>query len=273
VQLSIPRFSGMHRVSGQTARGRAAVSMIVFFLSIVVLFVSAPAPAQRRGMSSNDLAGIQGQASDTGFVFARVQFNSGRGGYRSFGGWAHDYPVAEHHILDLVNRLTRIHVDEESYVIVRLDSEEIFRYPFLYFSEVGEMNLTPQEAANFREYLSRGGIAMVDDFDSRRNLEWFQSQMRLVFPDRDFALLDLEHPIFHIAYDLESLSMEGPGAGGQTPAFYGYSDERERLSMIINHNNDIGDLWEWLDEPMYPLPDTLMGVRLGINYLLYSMTH
>ena len=60
---------------------------------------------------------------------------------------------------------------------------------------------------------------------------------------------------------------------GDPPRFYGYFDDSRRLSMIINHNNDIGDFWEWLDQPRYPLQGTLAGVRLGINYLLYSMSH
>jgi hypothetical protein len=101
-------------------------------------------------------------------------------GFRRGGGWAHDYPVAEHHILDLTNRLTRINVEEESYVIVQLESEEIFEYPFLYFSEVGEMNLTPKETENFREYLGRGGIARSMTSIARIHWPGFRPDARCV---------------------------------------------------------------------------------------------
>jgi hypothetical protein len=37
--------------------------------------------------------------------------------------------------------------------------------------------------------------------------------------------------------------------------------------------NDIGNFWEWLDQPRLPLQGTMAGVRLGINYLLFSMSH
>jgi hypothetical protein len=260
-----------HLVRARMTRRRLVIVAILLPLLASLLLVSASAQ-RRRGRA--DWFSEQPPPTDTEFVFARVFFNSGYSGYGYMGGggWAHDYPAAEHHILQLAGRLTRIHVHQQSYTIVRLDSEEIFKYPFLYFSEVGEMNLTPEETVNFREYLGRGGIAMIDDFDSPASLAWFESQMRKVFPERGFLEMKLEHSIFHTGYDIETLDMDPPG-GWQRPKFYGYFDERDRLSMIINHNNDIGDFWEWLDQPVYPLQSSIEGVRLGINYLLFALTH
>jgi len=272
VQLPAGRFSDMHRALGGLARRRAAVAVLLLVFTGAFLTYAS---AQRGGFFSNDLAANQRPPEETEFVFARVQYNTGYSGRRfgGGGGWAHDYPTAELHILELAERLTRIHVEKQSYVIVQLDSEEIFQYPFLYFSEVGEMNLTPEEIENFREYLGRGGIAMIDDFDSPRSLAWFESQMRKVYPERGFEEMKVEHPIFHNAYDIDTRNVIPPMQYGDRPRFYGYFDERERLTMIINHNNDIGDFWEWLDQPLYPLEGTVEGVRLGINYLLFSMTH
>ena len=214
------------------------------------------------------------------FVFARVQYNTIREarGYRNFRGlegWAHDYPEAEEHILQLANEATGINVNKMSYVMVRLDSDEIFQYPFLYFSEVGEMYLTPREVENFREFLNRGGFAMIDDFDSQQSLAWFDSQMRQVFPNRNFVQLKVEHPIFHTFYDMPTLETEPPYEqnGGGYPKYYGYYDNHGRLCMILNHDNDLGDFWEWIDQPMYSLPASIEGIRFGIDYFLYSFTH
>jgi hypothetical protein len=266
------RFPDAYRAFGRWVRRRATLAvMLLVFMGASLAY----AAAQRRGFFSNDREANQRPPEETEFVFARVQYNSGFSGFgfRGGGGWAHDYPTAELNILELAERLTRIHLEKESYVIIQLDSEEIFQYPFLYFSEVGEMNLTPEETENFREYLGRGGIAMIDDFDSPRSLAWFESQMRKVFPDRGFEEMRVDHPIFHNAYDVDTLSVVPPMQYGDRPRFYGYFDEHNRLTMIINHNNDIGDFWEWYDQPRYPLEGTIEGVRLGINYLLFSMTH
>ena len=242
----------------------------------VVLLSLATLQAQRRfrGIFDDSEAERARAIEQSEFVFARVQFGSGRrGGFGGYGGWAHDYPDAEEHILQITNEATSVNLQKMAYVIVRLDSEEIFRYPFLYFSEVGEMNLSEAEVNGFREYLNRGGFAMIDDFDSQWSLDWFAGQMRRVFPDRSFVQLTIDHPIFHTFYEIPTLNLEAPFDYGVPPRFYGYYDDKGRLLMIINHNNDIGDFWEWIDRPMYPLQPSTEALRLGINYIIYSMSH
>ena len=239
-----------------------------------------PAFAQRQGFGRmrlwRDMESARKPPGDTEFVFARVRYGTGgRGFYRGGDGWAHDYPDAEEHILQIASEATGINVHKMSYVIVDLDSEDIFKYPFLYFSEVGEMGLSDFEVQNFREYFDRGGFAMIDDFDSQYSLDHFLSEMKRLYPDRDFPRLPLEHPIFHTFYEIPSLDIEPPyGAyDGGRPAFYGYYDNDGKLLMIINHNNDVGDFWEWIDQPRYPLQPSTEALRFGINYFVFAMTH
>jgi len=243
--------------------------------AVVLLIVSlSPLEAQRRFFGLfNDSDERQQAIEASEFVFARVQFGSGRRGFGGYGGWAHDYPDAEEHILQVANEATVINSQKMAYVIVRLDSEEIFRYPFIYFSEVGEMNLSEAEVIGMREYFNRGGFAMIDDFDNQWALDIFQAQMRRVFPDRSFVPMTIDHPIFHTFYEIPTLDLESPYDYGQPAKFYGYYDDKGRLLMIINHNNDIGDFWEWIDRPMFPLQPSTEALRLGINYFIYAMTH
>ena len=237
-----------------------------------------------------DLDSHREPPNSTEFVFARIQFTSHGPGRRNFGmarvcmpdsapygfyrvcGWAHDYPAAEENILQIAREATGINLNKDSYVLARLDSDELFRYPFGLMSEVGEMTLTEREAANLREYLNRGGFIVVDDFDGP-NLEWFQEQMKMVFPDRQFVPLTVDNPIFHTFYDVKTLEMAPPYPQRGTPKFYGYLDDHGRISMILDHNNDIGDFWEWIDEPRYDLHASIDGLQLGIDYFLYSLTH
>ncbi|MBI4463110.1 MAG: DUF4159 domain-containing protein [Acidobacteria bacterium] len=255
---------------------RRAARWAAFFLLVFLVPGIAARSQVQRGLHRlwEDLASHRQPPDSTEFVFARVQFNSlSSWGFGYLQGWAHDYPDAEEHILQIANEATGINLNKMSYVIVRLDSEEIFRYPFLYFSEVGEMNLTEPEVANFREYLNRGGFAMIDDFDGLAQLDWFAAQMKRVFPNRNFVEMTLDHPVFHTFYEIPTLEVEPPYQTSAPPKFYGYFDEKGRLYMIINHNNDIGDFWEWIDQPMYPLEPSTEALRFGINYLIYSLTH
>jgi Domain of unknown function (DUF4159) len=45
------------------------------------------------------------------------------------------------------------------------------------------------------------------------------------------------------------------------------------MIVAISFNQDIGDAWEFADDPNYPEKLTTEGIRLGINYVAYAMTH
>lgn len=256
----------------------AAAALLLCLLTVQLLF------GQREDWEleqlCQDLAAHR-QPPPTEFVFARIQFTShapGRGFWRRptpcgpLEGWAHDYPAAEQNILQLTREATRINLNKDSYAMVRLDSDELFRYPWGLMSEVGEMTLTDREVANLRTYLDRGGFIVADDFDGP-NLEWFQQQMNRVFPGRQFVPLTVDNPIFHTLYEVKTLEMEPPYPQRGFPRFYGYYDDHGRLSMILDDNNDLGDFWEWIDDVRYPLVPSAEGLRFGINYFLYSLTH
>jgi len=43
--------------------------------------------------------------------------------------------------------------------------------------------------------------------------------------------------------------------------------------VAICHNMDLGDAWEWADLPEYPEKYATQAFQLGINYVIYAMTH
>jgi hypothetical protein len=224
-----------------------------------------------------DLQGKRQPPKDTEFVFARVRFTSngpGRGpGYdHRTPGWSHDYPNSEEHILGIASEVTNINLNKESHVIVDLDSPDLFKYPFAYFSEVGEMTLTDKEVVNLREYLNRGGFIIMDDFDSP-SFNWFTREMQKVFPQREFVKLTASHPLFSTFYGIDNIDLDPPYEQPGKSGFMGYHDERGRMLIVGNVNNDLGDYWEWIDQPQYPLPPGTAALRFGVNYLLYGMTH
>jgi Domain of unknown function (DUF4159) len=192
--------------------------------------------------------------------------------------WKHDYPESDEFLINLLHELTGIRVNPKSYKIVELSSPEIFNYPFLYLSEPGFLQLTPKEIANLGEYIRRGGFIMADDFRTGaylrgpEELDVLRRYLKLAVPERELVRLDVKHPIFHNHFDVGSLHMSPP-YGGFLPEFWGLSDENGRLQLIANYNNDIGDFWKYLDEGDKPLPDSTLSIRLGINYIVYAMSH
>jgi hypothetical protein len=43
--------------------------------------------------------------------------------------------------------------------------------------------------------------------------------------------------------------------------------------VAVSYNSDIGDAWEWADDPRYPERYSSQAIRLGVNYIVYAMTH
>jgi hypothetical protein len=43
--------------------------------------------------------------------------------------------------------------------------------------------------------------------------------------------------------------------------------------IAITTNSDVGDSWEYADDPRYPEKFSALGIRLGVNYILYDLTH
>ncbi|MBX2880989.1 MAG: DUF4159 domain-containing protein [Granulosicoccus sp.] len=214
------------------------------------------------------------------FVFARLQYRGN--GYNDWPRWSADYPEAEIHFTAGLDRLTVVDVSDRS-TLIRLDDNQIFDYPWLYVVEVGFMRLANEEAALLREYLLRGGFLMVDDFHG--NWEWqnFEEEMVKIFPDRPIVDLANTNETFHVLYDLSSRS-QIPGIralrqnrtwekGGRFPRWRGVLDDSNRLMIAINFNQDIGDAWEHSDESEYPQPLAAEAYRLGVNYVIYAMTH
>ena len=230
----------------------------------------------------------------TEWTFARLMFPPGENdGYRGrFDGdwrlglslWTQDYPRADRHFSQAVRRLTRIHVRGAEQPIMLEDGDEVYNFPWLYAVQVGEWGLNAGEAKILRDYLLRGGFFLADDFLGRTEWGYFEKAIRLAFPDHPIVDIPDDDPIFHTVYDLdEKLQMPGMAHlragnkngwdGGDVPKWKAIYDDKGRILVAITYNSDVGDAWEWADEPRYPEKFAGMAVRLGVNYVVYSMTH
>jgi hypothetical protein len=210
---------------------------------------------------------------DGRYAFTRIRYGTRVGGN---GGWEHDYPAADRNFAAILDYITnmRVHLDDSN--ILDLDDPRIFENPVIYMSEPGGWTTDDREAVNLRAYLLKGGFIVFDDFDGEPEWRNLVRQMKAVLPDHDFIRLDVSHPIFHSFYSLRTLDVPHPMLDGIEPIFYGLFDDNRpdgRMMAIANFNNDIGDYWEWSAEGLYGDAPTVDAYRLGVNYLVYEMTH
>jgi hypothetical protein len=256
-------------------RGRAIVALLS-------LWAVSSGVAQTGGDSPDGPAALGSHTRGRAFYFTRAVYTDIERRGR-FGWWSVDYPKADRQFLVGLTRLTGIdaHHSENP---VRLDDPELRRYPLVYAVEVGHMALTDAERTGLRNYLMAGGILLVDDFWG--SWEWanFQSEMAQVLPGYPIIDLPPHHPLLHVFYDLaEIVQVPNVGLGraggrtwekdGYTPALRGIFDEHGRLLVVINWNSDLGDAWEWAEDPYYPIRFSNFAYQLGVNVIVYAMSH
>ena len=254
----------------------------------VLLLIATVGYAQRgfrgRFYEEEDVPMPADAGEKTEYQFARLRYDSfsrGRGWYGG-GSWATDYPKADRQFLQGVRRLSRLHSRSVEQV-VDINSDDMYRYPWIYAVEVGRWELSDTQAHRLRDYLNRGGFLMVDDFHGDYEWDVFAHSLMKVFPDRPIVDLESRDAIFHVIYDLDQ-RVQVPGIqilysgstsekGGIEPKWRGVYDDRERVLVAICHNMDLGDAWEWADHPQYPEKYAALAYRIGLNYIVYSMTH
>jgi hypothetical protein len=233
--------------------------------------------------------------AQTDWTRARLRYPSVYGP-RRFGGedlnWTIDYPRSDRHLLQGVRRLTQIDTRSVEQVVDLDGTDDVYNWPMMYAVEVGHWALPDDQAAQLRDFLLRGGFLMVDDFHGDQpynnvRSEWqvFLASMTRVFPDRPIVDLPNADPIFHTIYDLDD-RFQVPGwqwyrsgrtyeAGetGKTPHWRAIYDDKGRVMVAICHNMDLGDAWEWSDDPRYPEKWASLAYRIAMNYFVYDLTH
>ena len=71
----------------------------------------------------------------------------------------------------------------------------------------------------------------------------------------------------------EYASEPNPETRKKDVVWFALNDDQNRMVVAVNYNTDIGDAWEFADVPYYPEKYASAAFRLGINYIIYSMTH
>ena len=207
----------------------------------------------------------------TELIVARWHF--GTNGNIGHLGWSHNYPGSDENFNGFIRNATGIDVEVGSYLIVELGEPNVFDYPFAYVSEPGEMDLTEQEAVNLREFIDRGGFVLMDDFDGSWQLENMREEVQRVFPDRPFFTVRTDHQVFDILFELPDLERMSPYVPGGEIVYFGMLNERGELAIAAGHNNDLANFWDGYDQAYAPLEPAADAFRLGINFIIWSMTH
>lgn len=265
-------------ISHYTQQLGLAISLLLYACAIAnkPVFAQVANPPSAQG-PSNEL--------HLGRLFYKPAISGDWGPGREW--WRIDWPEAEHHFIGGIRRYTSIDVAEDSAHISLLDNS-VFDYPWLWVQQVGRWSLSERELTTLSEYLQRGGFLIVDDFHGPEQWNRFANVMQRVLPGYTIDDVPLESSLMQIHFAMQQ-TVQIPGRRHvfgfdsnneaivrmpHSPSQWkGIYDELGRLMVAINFNMDVGDAWEHANDPGYPAAMTSLAYRMGINYVIYAMTH
>jgi len=187
-------------------------------------------------------------------------------------------------------RVSRDPTGDPNHLVVRLTDEALFQCPWAILEDAGSAGLSDEEVAALRAYLLKGGFVWVDDFWGTYAWENWTAELARVLPRDEYPIRDLapDHPIFRTLFEVKALPQIPSiqfwrGSGGRTsergadsaqPHIRAVADARGNIMVLMTHNTDIADAWEREGEdPRYFYSFSPDGYAVGINVLMYAMTH
>jgi hypothetical protein len=220
---------------------------------------------------------------DGRFTFVRLSYETAPGGYwyRGLPAWAHGYPVAERNLMKIMNEVSYLGAHDDEVNTLELDDPDLFRYPVAYIIEVSWWTMTQHQGDALRAYLDKGGFLIVDDFKATGDFgsagwEPFEANVKRIYPWAHFIDMVPTDPIFHSFFEINSLDNFPQAYNAGRPVFrglYEHNDPAGRLLMIVNYNTDISQYWEWSGRGLRPFDETNEAYKLGVNYIVYGLTH
>jgi hypothetical protein len=263
-----------------TWRRLAVVCVLAIAAGVTVLAQRGVSPVRQRNGSGAYLANVP---YDGRFVFVRMSYPTGfGGGFSGRGGaaWAHDYPTGEYHFMQILTTVTNVagHVGESS--VLAFDDPEVFKFPVIYLVEPGYWVPSEEQVTTLREYLTKGGFLIVDDFPYWA-WENFAEQMARVFPAAQWQDLDVSHPIFHSFFEIATLDIvpaydnliARPGDRPIFRALFEQNDPARRMQVIANYQNDLSEFWEFSEQGTYAIAETNEAYKVGVNEFMFGITH
>jgi hypothetical protein len=165
--------------------------------------------------------------------------------------------------------------------VIAIDDPLLFRYPISYMTEAGYWQITDKEAVALRRYLLKGGFLILDDSRDGRspgNMGWanIQANFERVLPGVQFADLTPSNVVFHSFFDINSFDVVKQDYDRGRPIFraiFRDNDPKKRIMVLVNFNTDVSNFWEFSASGFRPVGDANEAYELGVDYILYALTH
>lgn len=230
----------------------------VLAAALVAWGAVTPVPAPADHASPGDLA-VPG-AGAVPLTIARVHYDGG-------GDW-YANPSSLPNLLRFIGERTELTVASRP-AEVRLTDPGLRSYPYLYLTGHGNIRLSDADVDALRGYLDAGGFLHADDNYGLD--ESFRREIRRVFPGSELVAVPLDHPVYHVVYDLPNglpKVHEHDGLPARGLGIFRHG----RLVVFYSYQSDLGDGWE--DAAVHGDPPAVreQALRMGLNLFVYALS-
>jgi hypothetical protein len=170
--------------------------------------------------------------------------------------------------LSAVQRETTI-ATERRFKSVKLDSEELFQYPFVVMTGESDFFFSRRERDNLKKYLESGGFLLASAGCS--NKAWdraFRREMKTIFGEEALSKLSMEHPIFRTAHTIEKIELSHPAG---EPALEGF--ECNGKIVVVYSPHGLNDTAHTEGCCCCGGNEIRNAMQLNVNILVYALMH
>jgi len=161
-------------------------------------------------------------------------------------------------------------------VPVDLTDEAAFDHPVLYMTGLRDFKLSEPEVSRLRSYLRGGGVLVADAAAGRRGFDAaFRREIARVLPAVKLEPIALTSPLFEAPFKVRTVDYTDAVKAAQpelnAPSMLGATVDGNLAVIYSPHS--LGNGWEQIDYTYnlgYADQDAL---RLGVNMLVYAITH
>ena len=151
---------------------------------------------------------------------------------------------------------------------VKLGSDDLFEFPMVIMTGEGEFSLPDAEREHLRKYAENGGVVLASAGCSSQ--EWddaFRREMEIIFPGHALEAIGMDHPMFHMVYDIPTLRahqgeprpLEGVSIGGRLAIIYsrdGLNDTSHAQGCCCCGGNELTN-----------------AIEINVNVLAYALMY
>jgi hypothetical protein len=205
--------------------------------------------------------GVPAGPSDPGPVMT-----IGRLHYDGGGDW-YANPSSLPNLLSAIRTRSTLRVATEEKVVT-LSDDDLWNVPYLYMTGHGNVHWSDGDLTTLRRYLQQGGFLHADD-NYGMDVS-IRRELARLFPDHPLVEVPLDHPIYHLLYDLpRGIPKIHLHDGKPAQGFGIFLDGR--LVVYYSYQSDLGDGWE---DPQvhHDTPEKReAALRMGVNLFAYAV--